>query len=248
MTDDRNETPSGSVCRYEAVIFDMDGTVLDTVEDLKVSINYAMSRCGHRCDFTDADTRCFFGSGAYTAVQRALAMEAGADRDALYADGNSLNEDPEETEKILSVFRPYYEAHCRDTTSPYSGITELLQELQEEGIRAAVVSNKPDPAVQLLAEKHFKGLFDAVCGEKAGVPRKPSPDMVWQVLGELGVSPEAALYVGDSEIDALTAGNAGMDCCLVTWGFRPAAFLRSLDPKKTANTAEELKIFILEGV
>ena len=231
--------------KYDAVIFDMDGTVLDTVEDLRTSMNYAMARTGHRCDFTSDDIRCFFGSGAYTAVCRALAMEAGADREALYT-GTEMPDpsvDMNEARRVLSVFRPYYEEHCRDVTSPFPGIPEMLERLRREEIRTAVVSNKPDPAVQLLAEEHFDGMFDAVCGEKEGTPRKPAPDMVWQVLEKLGVRPECALYVGDSEIDARTAQNAGLDCALVTWGFRPAAYLRSLEPDMTADTAEQLCSF-----
>lgn len=239
---------------YAAVIFDMDGTVLNTVDDLTDAMNYAMAVTGHRCDFTGQDTKCFFGSGVVVAVRRALAMEAGADRDLLDVIGTGdeekaagengldrfLRDDPVEQERILAVFRPYYEAHCRDKTAPYPGVPELLRMLREAGIRTAVVSNKPDPAVQALAVELFPSMFDLACGERPSVPRKPAPDMVRQALDGMGVSAENALYVGDSEIDVQTARNAGMDCCAVTWGFRPAAYLRALRPDRMADTAEEL--------
>ncbi len=246
---------------YEAVIFDMDGTVLNTVDDLTAAMNYAMKKTGHRCDYTGPDTKCFFGSGVRTAVRRALAMEAGAGRKVLDVVGTEgerdscrknglyryLSADPAETDRILGVFRPYYEDHCRDRTAPYPGIPELLQTLREAGICTAVVSNKPDQAVQLLTDELFPAMFDTACGEREGLPRKPAPDMVLQVLKQLSVSPEKALLVGDSEIDIQTAARAGIDCCAVTWGFRTAEYLQKLQPEMMADTVEELEKLI-EGV
>lgn len=244
---------------YKAVIFDMDGTVLDTVDDLTIAMNHAMGMTGHRCDYTGADTRCFFGSGVRTAVRRALALEAGADRETLDAVGTEeeaetcrknglyryLRDDPAELERILAVYRPYYEEHCRDHTVPYPGIPELLQALRAAGIRTAVVSNKPDPAVRLLVREHFPSLFDDACGEQEGIPRKPDPVMLMHVLKQLSVTPDTALYVGDSEIDVQTAARAGMDCCAVTWGFRTAEYLQKLRPDVMADTAEELLHIVL---
>lgn len=239
---------------YRAIIFDMDGTVLDTLADLTAAVNYAMAHSGHRCDYTQKDTRYFFGSGARTAIRRALAREAGAELAALdvigtvneRADSPSaglsrfLPDDEGETDKILAVFKPYYEAHCRDATAPYPGITDLLERLREAGLRTAVVSNKPDPAVQILAVTHFGGIFDWAAGERAGIPRKPAPDMVWKVLREMDIRPQDALYVGDSEIDIQTAAQAGMACAAVTWGFRDTEYLKKLRPDYMADTVEEL--------
>ena len=231
--------------KYKAILFDMDGTVLDTLTDLTAAVNYAMAQTGHRCGYTREDTRYFFGSGARTAIRRALAREAGAALADLLLIGSA--DEQEESERILTVFKPYYEAHCREATAPYPGIEALLQTLRGAGLYTAVVSNKPDPAVQILAAAHFPGLFDFAAGERAGIPRKPAPDTVWQVLREMDVQPQEALYVGDSEIDIQTAAQAGMVCAAVTWGFRDRESLESLQPDFMADTAEELLEICLSG-
>ena len=189
--------------QYKAVIFDMDGTILDTANDLTSSVNYAMGLCGHKHDYVRADGMRLFGSGVHTALQRALAMEAGEN-------------DPARLQ------------HSRDETGPYDGIMDLLYALREKGIRTAVVSNKPDPAVKKLAADCFENLFDAAAGEQSGIRRKPAPDMVEAVLKDFGIAAEEALYIGDTEIDVQTAENTGMPCVCVSWGFRPVDFLESL--------------------
>lgn len=240
--------------QYQAVIFDMDGTVLDTLDDLTAAVNHAMESTGHRSGYTREDTRFFFGSGVYTAVRRVLAREAGAELWMLDCIGTEeefresvrtglnrfLRDDEAELQRILTVFRPYYEAHCRDHTAPYPGMENLLRQLRGAGILTAVVSNKPDPAVQILAAEHFPGLFDYTAGERPDVPRKPAPDMVLHVLKQMGAAPRDALYVGDSEIDIQTAAQAGMDCAAVTWGFRDRSYLERLRPDFFADTAEQL--------
>lgn len=220
----------------KAVIFDMDGTILNTVDDLTDSVNYAMQQCGHRHDFTGNDGRRMFGSGAHTALVRALAMESGIDDDAVLRRIGTSQETPfpgfdeKEVSRIEEVFRPYYLEHSMDRTGPYDGIPELLHALRERGIRTAVVSNKPDPAVKKLAADCFDGLFDAAIGEQPGIRRKPAPDMTVATLRELGVCADEAVYLGDTEIDVAAAASAGMDCICVSWGFRPRAFLESLKP------------------
>lgn len=232
--------------RYKAVIFDMDGTILDTANDLTTSVNYAMGICGHRHDYVRADGMRMFGSGAHTALQRALAMEAGETdpvnlRKIGTADMMTVpGIDEAEVARIETVFRPYYLEHSMDETGPYQGIMELLYALRERGIRTAVVSNKPDPAVRKLAEDCFENMFDAAVGEQAGIRRKPAPDMVDAVLKDFGIAPAEALYLGDTEIDVETAVNTGMPCVCVSWGFRPVDFLQSLKPFAIIDTPSQL--------
>ena len=231
---------------YKAIIFDMDGTILDTVDDLTASVNYAMGQCGHRTGFTREDGCRMFGSGAHTALQRALAMEAGEQDDAsLRRIGTpdmmtvpGISE--EEVSRIEAVFRPWYLVHSMDRTGPYEGIPELLRTLKDRGFLTAVVSNKPDPAVARLAADCFENLFASAAGERPGIRRKPAPDMVEAVLDSFGLAPDQALYIGDSEVDVETAANCGMDCVCVSWGFRPADFLRSLGPLAVIDRPEDL--------
>lgn len=232
--------------KYKAVIFDMDGTILDTVDDLTVSVNYAMGLCGHRHDYTREDGCRMFGSGAHTALQRALAMEAGiTDPAELRRIGTPEmmtvpGIDEAEAAKIEEVFRPHYLKHSMDRTGPYDGILNLLQALRSRGYKTAVVSNKPDPAVVKLAGDCFDNLFDEAAGEREGIRRKPAPDMVFAVLDRFGVTVKEALYIGDSEVDVETAVNCGMDCVCVSWGFRPRDLLESLHPLAIIDRPEEL--------
>ena len=229
-----------------AVIFDMDGTILNTVEDLTASVNYAMDQCGHRHDFTGADGRRMFGSGAHTALQRALAMEAGEQDDASLRRIGTPDMmtvpgvDEEEVSRIEAVFRPHYLVHSMDRTGPYDGIMDLLHRLRRMGIRTAVVSNKPDPAVKKLAADCFEGLFDAAMGEQAGIRRKPAPDMTVAALRALGVPAADAIYLGDTEIDVAAAASAQMECVCVSWGFRPRAFLEGLRPLAIIDRPQDL--------
>ena len=130
-------------------------------------------------------------------------------------------------QEALAEFRRYYQTHCKDATKPYAGIIELLLRLKELGIKTAVLSNKPDSAVKLLAKEYFDGLFAVAVGENeaAGIRKKPAPDALFSVLDSLGVGKESAVYVGDSEVDIQTAVNAGVDCISVTWGFKDREFL-----------------------
>ena len=241
-----NDIPNEMKKTYRAVIFDMDGTILDTASDLTASVNYAMDQCGHRHDFPVEDGMRMFGSGAHTALQRALAMEAGETDEALLRQIGTPGHmtvpgiDEAEVARIEAVFRPYYLVHSMDTTGPYKGIPELLRALRGQGYRTAVVSNKPDPAVIKLAADCFKGLFDEAAGEQPGIRKKPAPDMVLAVLSRFGLTPSQALYVGDSEVDVETALNTGMDCVCVSWGFRSRAFLETLRPAAIIDSPEDL--------
>ena len=242
-----------SEMHYKAAIFDMDGTILNTSGDLTAAVNYAMGKFGHRSDFPIEDGCAFFGSGAHTAIQRALAREAGMDRGEVLKIGSASNSvvpgiDEKEVLKILEVYQPYYKAHNAILTHAYPGITDLLKKLRAAGVRTAVVSNKPDNSVVQLAADYFGGEFDLAIGETEGIARKPAPDMNFLILDKLGVDVRDAVYIGDTEIDIATARNTGMDCIMVAWGFRPTENLRALGAKVIADTAEDIYSWVERGV
>ncbi len=229
---------------YKAAIFDMDGTILDTIEDLRNAINYSFEQAGHKHDFNVAETKALFGSGVDVAIIRGLALESGIALKDLVNIGTStpvpgLVIDEAELIKLRNIYKPYYETHCAIKTGPYEGIPELIKKLREQGIQTAVVSNKPHEAVIKLSEEHFKNLFDVSLGEKPGIARKPSKDMVYEAMNELHVTPDKSVYIGDSEIDILTAKNSELDCISVDWGFRDRDFLAPYQTK-IVSCMEEL--------
>ena len=217
---------------YNAYIFDMDGTVLDTLRDLGDAMNWAMKKHGHPGDFDSRTVGALFGSGAQVAVTWAVALMKGYSLEDLEQIGTEHDTvtpglPAEEIDAILSDFKPYYAAHCDEHTGPYEGIPELIAALRFRGKKCAVVSNKPDPAVQELADSIFPGLFEFSVGEREGVRRKPAPDTVYTAMEHMQVLPDESVYIGDSEIDLQTAENAGLDVIAVTWGFRTEEFLRA---------------------
>lgn len=234
---------------YKAAIFDMDGTVLNTLEDLTSALNYVLAETGHAHAYGTAQVRQFFGSGVQVALTRVLAIEKGiASYDQLEyvgQDGDAITPrvDAQEVRRIQDIFRPYYAAHCAIQTGEYAGISPLLRQLRAAGIQTAVVSNKPDPAVQKLTADYFQGLFDLALGEQPQIRRKPAPDMVLKALKDLGLTPEQAVYIGDSEIDIQTAENARLDCLSVTWGFRSKTFLQNHGARFLVDTPEEIAAF-----
>ena len=208
---------------YELIIFDMDGTILNTLEDLRDSLNFALRATGFP-ERTLEEVRRFVGNGIRKLIERGVpAGTSQADVDTVH-----------------QAFTPYYKEHCADKTRPYDGIVELLQKLRAAGCRTAVVSNKADPAVQELCTQYFDGLFDAAVGDREGIARKPAPDSVNEVLRLLNTDRPHAVYIGDSEVDVATAANAGLDCIAVTWGFREVEFLREQGAKVFADTPEEV--------
>lgn len=230
--------------KYKAAVFDMDGTILNTVDDLTDSLNYALAQCGHRSDFVSDQVRLFFGSGAKVAILRALAVERGALKSELEFIGTDAvkisPEDEAESEKILDIFSGYYPNHCDIKTGPYPGIVEGINELKKMGVATAVVSNKLDEAVGKLAVDYFPGIFDVAIGEKENVRRKPAPDMIEATLKKMGVSTEDAVYIGDSEIDLQTAENSHLPCISVDWGFRDRDFLIRHGADPIVSTADEM--------
>lgn len=226
--------------KYKAAIFDMDGTVLDTIEDLADAVRYVMKAEGHRSDFETAEVRHFFGSGVSVAFERALAYEAGANLESLQRIGTARERFSDETVCMVKRFSEYYPAHCEEKTKPFEGIPEALLALRNEGVRLALVSNKIDSAVQIMTEGYFPEYFDFATGLSDKTRRKPHPDMVEKCLAEMDIRREEAVYVGDSEIDIQTAEASGLDCISVDWGFRNAAYLRNHGAAKIISTPEEL--------
>lgn len=212
--------------KYQLAIFDMDGTILNTLEDLADSVNYALS-CSNYPTRTLDEVRNFVGNGIRKLIERAVPA------------GTS----PEELEQVYADFTAYYSKHCYDKTKPYSGIMETIQNLRKQGIKTAVVSNKADYAVQILCKQYFDGLFDYAVGEQTGVQRKPAPDSVNMVLDKLKITRKNAVYIGDSDVDIDTAGNAEMDCISVDWGFRAPSFLQEHGAKIMVSSPEELLNF-----
>lgn len=206
-------------------IFDLDGTLLDTLADLAASVNYALRTCGLPERRTD-EVRAFLGNGIRHLMQKAV----------------SEGQTDETFEAAFAAFRAHYMEHCLDRTAPYPGVIALLQRLKARGAQTAIVSNKLDPAVQALSRRFFDGLIDVAVGERPGVRRKPWPDSVLEAMRALDAKPEETVYVGDSEVDLLTAQRAGLPCVLVAWGFRDEDFLRTLDgEKRIVRSAEEIE-------
>lgn len=212
----------------KAVIFDLDGTLLDTLEDLKDSVNVAMERNGLPGRSLE-EVRQFVGNGIHNLIVRAA------------PEGTSA----ETVEQVFRDFRSYYMEHCEDKTCAYPGIPELLEELKGRGISMAIVSNKADAAVKELAKGYFPQIKVAI-GEREGIARKPAPDSVFEAMRLLGVKKEETLYVGDSDVDIATAKNAELPCVAVTWGFREEELLRSLNPNYIIHQPEEL-LEVLSG-
>ena len=201
-----------------AILFDLDGTLLDTLEDLKDAVNHALRSHGYP-ERTLEEVRCFVGNGAYR-LNRLAAPETASEA---------------EVQALFSTFRSFYDANCRIKTRPYAGIPEALEALKKR-FPVAIVSNKPDSAVKTLCADYFPGLY--ALGEAADCPRKPAPDMVYKAMAVLGA--EKCLYVGDSEVDVRTAKNAGVPCLSVLWGFRNRQELTEAGAEAFCEHTEEL--------
>lgn len=214
--------------RYKAAFFDMDGTILDTLEDMYDAVNTSLENFGFET-ITMMQTRAYVGNGIGRLIRLALP--------------NSVDE--ETYEHVLKYYKAYYESHCRVKTCEYRGISELLKALKAAGIKLAVVSNKPDPAVQELAEHFFSGVFDFAVGESANIRRKPAPDSVNAAVKALDMDKKDCVYIGDSEVDIATAQNAEMDCISVTWGFRDREQLIHAGASTLIDSVDELKNYFL---
>ncbi|MCQ2224007.1 MAG: HAD-IIIA family hydrolase [Bacteroidaceae bacterium] len=209
--------------KYKAIIFDLDGTLTDTLYDLKESTNYALRQMGWPERSLD-EVRQFVGNGVRRLMERAVPRDA------------------EEMEFVecFQHFQEHYVEHCQDHTGIYPGIDELLHELKARGYKMAIVSNKMQAGVDELYQTFFSETIDFAIGETAELRRKPFPDMVYAALDNLGVKPEEAVYVGDSEVDMATARNAGLPCISVLWGFRDQDYLREIGAFRMVETPQEI--------
>lgn len=194
--------------KYRAVVLDLDGTLLDTLEDLADAANWALRRNGLPQRSLD-EVRQFVGNGVRRLMLRAV-PEATAD---------------ELFERVFADFKSYYVDHCQIKTRLYDGIPEMLRALKDKGLRLAIVSNKLQEGVDELYGRYFRDTVEVAIGERPGVQRKPAPDMVRLALQELEVAAGDAVYVGDSDVDLQTARNSGLPCISVLWGFRDRQFL-----------------------
>ena len=217
--------------QYDLIIFDMDGTILDTLDDLKESVNYAL-RCAGYPERTKDEVRSFVGNGIRKLIERSVPR--GTDEQKIVA--------------VHEYFTAHYTEHCADSTRSYDGISILLKHLRQAGYKTAVVSNKADYAVQALCKKYFADQFDMAAGEQLPFyQKKPAPDLVNLILKKMDISRERAVYIGDSDVDIETARNAGMDCIAVDWGFRDRDFLISHGAKTIASDAVQLEQLLLNG-
>ena len=206
---------------YKTVLFDMDGTLLDSLSDMHDAVNHILAENGWTARSRE-EIRAFVGNGARKLMERAIPETLA----------------PQRFEAVLADYKDWYQAHNCVKTQPYPGISHVLAELETRGVKTAVVSNKPDATTKALAEKFFPGM--PALGQRDGVDPKPSPALVAQALSDLGVRPENAVYVGDSEVDVATARNAGLPLIAVSWGFRGREKLEIAGAEHIADTAPQL--------
>lgn len=213
---------------YKLAIFDMDGTILDTLDDLTDSVNFALTSSGFP-KRSRKEICSFVGNGIRNLIERAV------------LDGTEMSA----IDKVYNDFKVYYKEHCADKTRPYEGIIALLKELRRAGCKTAVVSNKADFAVQKLCRQYFDGLFDAAVGDREGISKKPAPDSVFEILRQLEIEKEDAVYIGDSDVDIKTAHNAGMSSLIVDWGFRERKVLEEKGAERIVSSPGEIAEIVL---
>lgn len=211
------------------VIFDLDGTLLNTIADLAQSTNHALQALGYPTHQTE-EYNLMVGNGINKLLERALPQE---------------EQNEENIQRMRSYFIPHYDAHNADLSAPYPGVVKLLETLQEQGLQLAVASNKYQAATEKLVKHYFPQInFVAVLGQREGVEVKPSPVIVEDILSQSGADKKDVLYVGDSGVDMQTAINAQVEACGVTWGFRSRKELASFSPAHIVDKAEEILTLI----
>ena len=212
---------------FTTVVFDLDGTLLDTLDDLTDAVNAMLAALSLPLR-TREEVCAFVGNGIANLTLRALGKE---------------NED--KFDEAFALFKAYYKEHCQDKTAPYEGILEMLRLLKGLGVQTAVLSNKADFATKMLVEKYFSGYIDLAMGENEanGVRKKPAPDALFSMMETLKTTPEKTVYVGDSDVDILTAKNAGIACISCTWGFRDKQFLLDSGAENIINNPMEILAF-----
>lgn len=213
----------------DTVIFDLDGTLLDTLEDLADSTNYALTSLGLPVRQI-SEVRNFVGNGVEVLIERAVEGRLSV----------------EQEQECLALFKRHYSENMNNKTRPYAGMLDLIRRLLEREYRIAIVSNKFDSAVKELNVTYFESLFPVAIGASETVAKKPAPDSVFEALAQLGSSGERAIYIGDSDVDVMTAHNAGLPCVGVTWGFRDRELLLSVGAEYIIDKPEDL-LLVLDG-
>lgn len=213
--------------KYDTIIFDLDGTLLNTLDDLRDSLNFALTTHGYE-QRTLEEVRRFVGNGVGKLVERSL----------------PIHSSEEDIQQCLASFTEHYNMNMRNKTRPYNGIMELLLDLNRYNYKIAIVSNKFDSAVKELAKEYFGDFINVAIGESETVKRKPAPDSVFAAVKELGSDINKTVFVGDSETDVKTAKNAGIPCIGVTWGFRTREVLRNEGADYLIDTPKELHTLI----
>ena len=216
--------------KNHAIIFDLDGTLLNTLDDLTASVNAAMKSCGMPVR-TKEEVRQFVGNGVMKLIERCV------------PDGM----DNPQFKKAYGAFRIHYASHCQQKTVPYDGIIQLLGKLRIAGVPVAVVSNKFDAAVKKVAERYYPGLFDVAVGESKVTPRKPDPTGLLKAISDLGSVPERTVFVGDTHTDLETARNAGVRCIILSWGYERGDFYETCEADAVMSSAQELLQFAQEN-
>ena len=209
--------------KYNTYIFDLDGTILDTLLDLANAVNFAMRAKGFPERTTD-EVRSFIGNGIKVLIRRAVPQNTSEDD---YA-------------QALEIFTKYYLEHIADNTKPYDGMIDVINSLKEKGCKTAVVSNKAHIAAQAVVKDFFGDIFDIVVGKMDEFPSKPEPDSLLYAIRSLGADKEKCIYIGDSDVDVLTAHNAGLECIGVTWGNRDEDVLLTNGAEYIARKPEDI--------
>ena len=214
--------------KYKLVIFDLDGTVLDTIQDLANAVNFALEKHGYPCHSVEK-VRAMVGNGVANLITRALPAGTGAETHAA----------------VLADFKARYREHMNDCTRPYDGVTDLLRSLKYAGVKVGINSNKYDGALQNLCHLHFEGLYDYAVGESEVTPKKPDPAAAWRIMQTVNAEKSETIYIGDSNVDLDTARNAGIDSAWVSWGFRRADEMQGCDIPVAFDRVADLKAFLL---
>ena len=215
---------------FKFCIFDLDGTVLDTLDDLANSVNWVCARHSWPTHQRDA-YKYFVGNGMVKLLERATPEQA---------------KQPGLWEQVQEEFRDYYAQHKADCTKPYAGMEQVLNRLKEAGVSIAVLTNKPHAAAQPIMEQYYPGVFPVVQGAMPGLPVKPDPTLLLQLMERMGAQPGNTLFVGDSNVDIQTAKNGGLSSCGVLWGFRTRQELEGEGARFIADTPDDLLNIILE--
>ena len=218
--------------RYKAVLFDLDGTLLDTLSDLAAALNAARQMNGLGAQDTDL-IKSFIGNGRRKLIERSLGADPGEYDEDLAA-------------KLLTDDSQYYNSHCMVNTKPYDGIVDLVRRLKSDGLKICCITNKADETAKILIDHFFPDMFDIVTGSVPEVPVKPDPEMVSRCLIKLGLQESECIFIGDSEVDIMTAANAGMDSVSVCWGYKTREFLEQEGASRICTRPLDLRRYIYD--